>query len=193
MFLADLPWYDFAELREQTNRWWQGIARHLRSLGVAGIPDDLMRDGDYATRWQSPELLFSQACGYDVLYDEADHIVPIATPCYSAEGCEGPRYCSYVVVRADRPWRTFEELRGRRLAINQVSSHSGTNALRPHAASLQQEGTFFGPLMHSGSHSASLRALHRGEVEVACVDAVVLALYGHGVGAALCDLGVDVA
>ena len=176
MFLADLPWYDFAELRAHTDAWWQGIAKHLTRQGVVGLPAVLSRDGDYAARWRQPNLLLSQACGYDVLYDEQDHIVPIATPCYLAQGCEGPRYRSFVVVRADRPWQSFAELRGRSLVINQISSHSGTNALRPQAASHQREGAFFGEVMHSGAHLASLRALHSGAVDVACIDAVVLAL-----------------
>ena len=176
MLVADLPWYDFAELREATDVWWRGIAKHLRQQGVAGVPDELRHDGRYAERWQQPELLLSQACGYDVLYDQREHIVPIATPCYAAQGCEGPRYRSFVVVRREQSWQTFDELRGRSLAINQATSHSGTNALRPQAAMLHQDGSFFGDVTHTGSHLASLAALHGGAVEVACIDAVVLAL-----------------
>ncbi|MFN3241443.1 MAG: phosphate/phosphite/phosphonate ABC transporter substrate-binding protein [Planctomycetota bacterium] len=175
MSVAALPWYDFAELHEQTDAWWAGIARHLVAAGCEGTPERLLR-GDHVAGWQRDDLLLSQACGYDVLYDHADAIVPVATPCYSAEGCEGPRYRSYVVVRADRPWRTFAELRGARMAINQASSHSGTNAMRPQAAELQRDGTFFGEVVETGAHVRSLRAVHAGEVDAACVDAVMLAL-----------------
>ena len=62
MFLADLPWYDFAELRAHTDAWWQGIAKHLTRQGVVGLPAVLSRDGDYAARWRQPNLLLSQAC-----------------------------------------------------------------------------------------------------------------------------------
>jgi hypothetical protein len=176
VLVAELPWYDFSELQAHTDSWWGGIAKHLRLAGVDGVPSSLVRGAGYASRWRDPQLLLSQSCGYDVLYDSADLIVPIATPCYAAEGCEGPRYRSFVVVRTDRPWQTFQDLRGRSLAINQVSSHSGTNALRPQAAALQREGAFFGEVVESGSHMNSLLALHRGEVDVACIDAVVLAI-----------------
>lgn len=176
VLVAELPWYDFSELQVHTDSWWSGIAKHLRLAGLDGVPSSLVRDAGYASRWRDPQLLLSQSCGYDVLYDAADHIVPIATPCYAAEGCEGPRYRSFVVVRTDRPWQSFQDLRGRSLAINQVSSHSGTNALRPQAAALQREGAFFGEVVESGSHMKSLLALHRGEVDVACIDAVVLAI-----------------
>jgi hypothetical protein len=90
--IADLPWYDLDELAPATDAWWRGIASHLRRLGVDRVPDHLSRDGSHIARWQHCELLLSQACGYDVLYDAADDIVPIATPRYLAEGCEGPRY-----------------------------------------------------------------------------------------------------
>lgn len=176
MRIADLPWYDVDELTPATDAWWRGIARHARALGIDGVPDDLSRDGSHLERWRRPELLLSQACGYDVLYDSADDLVPIATPCYAAEGCEGPRYRSIVVVRADRPWRAVRDLRGTRVAINEASSHSGTNALRPLVAPLAVGGTFFAAVVETGSHSDSLAAVRAGEVDVACVDAVVLAL-----------------
>lgn len=188
MFVAQLPWYDFPELRAHTDSWWRGIAGHLRRLGLENVPDDLARQPGYAERWRRPELLLSQACGYDVLYDEADHLVPVATPCYVADGCEGPRYRSFVVVRADSDWRSFQDLRGRSLAINQSTSHSGTNALRPHAAALHREGAFFGSVMESGSHTQSLQALHRGEVDVACIDAVVLTILRHNRADAVANL-----
>ncbi|MCB9878810.1 MAG: PhnD/SsuA/transferrin family substrate-binding protein [Planctomycetes bacterium] len=176
MSLAALPWYDFAELRAQTDAWWAGIARHLRALGVERVPKALLRGRALAEHWRHPELLLSQACGYDVLYDHADAIVPVATPCYLAEGCEGPRYRSNVVVRADRPWCSFAQLRGLRVAVNEASSHSGNNAMRPQAASLQRAGTFFGEVVVTGTHVESLRALQAGAVDAACIDAVVLAL-----------------
>jgi ABC-type phosphate/phosphonate transport system substrate-binding protein len=127
-------------------------------------------------RWQHPDLLVSQACGYDVLYDAADDIVPVATPCYEAEGCEGPRYRSIVVVRADRAFRTLSDLRGSRAAINEASSHSGTNALRSLAAPLSRDGVFFAEVLVTGSHSDSLHAVRCGAADLACVDTVVLAL-----------------
>ncbi len=176
MRIADLPWYDLDELVQSTDAWWRGIARHARAAGVERVPDELARDGCHAARWRRPELLLSQACGYDVLYDSADAIVPIATPCYAAEGCEGPRYRSIVVVRADRPWRTVAELRERRVAVNEASSHSGTNALRPLVAPVAVGGTFFGEVRVTGSHTDSIDAVVHGDADVACIDAVVLAL-----------------
>lgn len=176
MRIADLPWYDIGELVSATDAWWRGVARHLRRRGIDRVPDELSRDGSHVARWQHHDLLLSQACGYDVLYDSADDIVPIATPCYAAEGCEGPRYRSIVVVRADRPFARLEHLRGAKVAINEASSHSGTNALRPLVAPLARDGVFFGEVVVTGAHTDSVAAVLGGTADVACVDAVVLAL-----------------
>ncbi len=176
MRIAELPWYDVPELVSATDAWWSGLARHLRAAGIDRVPDALAREGSYLQRWRHPELLLSQACGYDVLYDSADDLVPIATPCYRAEGCDGPRYRSIVLVRSSSPFRSLESLRGSHLAINQASSHSGTNALRPLVAPLARNGAFFASVWESGSHTDSLASLQAGVVDVACIDAVVLAL-----------------
>jgi ABC-type phosphate/phosphonate transport system substrate-binding protein len=95
---------------------------------------------------------------------------------YAAEGCEGPRYRSFVLVRGDRPFRRLGDLLGWRAAVNEATSHSGSNAWRPLAAALAERGQFFGDVIVTGSHTDSLLALHVGEADVACVDAVVGAL-----------------
>jgi ABC-type phosphate/phosphonate transport system substrate-binding protein len=174
--IADLPWYDLPELVDATDSWWCGIADHLRRLGVDRVPDALLREGSHVDRWRHPELLLSQACGYDVLYDAADDIVPIATPCYTAEGCEGPRYRSIVVVRSDHRAQTLADLRGTRAAVNEAASHSGTNALRSLVAPLSRDGAFFGEVVVTGAHTDSIAAVRAGRADVACIDAVVLAL-----------------
>lgn len=174
--IADLPWYDLGELVDATDAWWRGIAGHLRALGVDRVPDALTRDGSHVERWRHGDLLLSQACGYDVLYDSADDLVPVATPCYAAEGCQGPRYRSIVVVRGDRAFRSLADLRGHRAAVNEAASHSGTNALRALVAPLSHGGSFFAAVLVTGSHTDSLAAVRDGSVDVACIDAVVLAL-----------------
>lgn len=176
MRIADLPWYDLAEIEQATDGWWRGVAAHLRRLGVDRVPDALTRAGSHVDRWRHPDLLLSQACGYDVLYDSADDIVPVATPCYAAEGCEGPRYRSIVVVRVERPWRRLDDVRGARVAVNEAASHSGTNALRSMIAPLARNGAFFASVLVTGSHTDSLAAVRDGSADVACVDAVVVAL-----------------
>lgn len=173
MRIAELPWYDLPELRSWTDAWWRGIARHLRRRGVDRVPDALQRDGDHAARWRHPDLLLSQACGYDVLYDAAPWLVVVATPRYLTGGAGGPRYRSVVVVRDDAPWRDLADLRGARFVVNEASSHSGNNALRPLVAQRCRSGRFFAHVAASGSHRDSLAAVQRREADAACIDHVV--------------------
>jgi len=174
--IADLPWYDLPELQAATDAWWSGIAGHLRRLGVDRVPDRLQRDGCHIEHWQHRELLLSQACGYDVLYDAARWIVPIATPCYRQGSVAGPRYTSALVVRADSPRQNLGDLRGARFVVNEASSHSGNNAVRPLVAPRCEGGRFFAAVHTTGSHTDSLGAVQRGTADAACIDTVVLEL-----------------
>lgn len=176
MRAADLPWYDLPDLSAATDAWWQGIARHLRAQGVDGVPDALSRDDDCRERWADPQLLLSQACGYDVLYDARPLLLPVAAPVYAIAGCRGPRYTSEIVVREQSPFRDLASLRGTRVAINEACSHSGCNAMRPLFAGLLPGERFFGGVHETGSHTRSLVDLRRGRCDVACVDAVVIGL-----------------
>jgi len=175
-WIANLPWYDFDELEAATDAWWRGVRRHLEDRGLRGAPERLARDGDYAEQWRSPDLLLSQACGYDVLYDARDDLQVLAAPVYAAPGCEGGGYRSAILVRADSRVHDLAGLRGSICVINDRRSHSGTNALRPCVAPLSTAGRFFAQVRESHSHRGSMRMVACGEADVACVDGVVLGL-----------------
>src|SRR3546814_17447446 len=64
-----------------------------------------------------------QPCGSPVVHSFSRLIRPVATPCYSAPGCDGPAYRSLVVVRSGDPAARIEELRGRICAVNAWDSH----------------------------------------------------------------------
>ncbi len=176
MYIANLPWYDFAELESATDAWWEGLALHLARAGIDEVPLQLDREQDHIEQWQAPNLLWSQACGYDVLYDAAADLAVVATPRYDAPGCEGASYRSAVLVRDDRSIERLEELRGSVCAINEAASHSGTNALRPLIAPLARDGRFFGAVRVSGDHVTSLEMVATRAADVACVDVIVLEL-----------------
>jgi ABC-type phosphate/phosphonate transport system substrate-binding protein len=174
--VANLPWYDFPEIAESTDAFWRAVAERLRAAGIDRVPSELARDEDYEAQWRDPRLLLSQACGYDVLYDSRAHLVPVARPQFRVPGCSAGAYQSAIVVRADRPFRVLEDLRGGTCAVNDRTSHSGTNALRPLIAPLSRGGRFFREVIQSGAHTWSLDMLRAGTADVACVDVVVLAL-----------------
>ncbi len=87
-----------------------------------------------------------------------------------------PLYHADVVVRADDPAQTFGDLRGRRVGYNDAISLSGRLALLIHLAPLGEDLSYFSDTVGTGSHDASLIALHEGLIDTATIDATTLRL-----------------
>jgi len=180
MRLASLPWYDLAEVRGALDQLWSAIARRLEAQGITPVPHALDRDPDYEAQWSNGDLLLGQACGYDAVLGHADRLRVVATPHFAFGGCNGPNYCSFVVVREGCSARRIADLRGLRCVINTPTSHSGMNVLRSLVAPLHVEGRFFGSVVISGAHEHSLRMLIENEADVAAIDCVTYGLlYMH--------------
>jgi ABC-type phosphate/phosphonate transport system substrate-binding protein len=174
--LVALQMYDFPELKWATDALGAQLLINLRRAGFPDVPYGLDREGDYKAQWTHPELLLAQTCGYPLVTLLAGRVRYLATPCYAAPFCSGPRYCSLLVVRADDPAEHLPDLRGRRAAYNRSYSQSGYNALRHAVAPLSREGRFFGETLETGGHAASLLAVTEGRADVAAIDAVSVAV-----------------
>jgi ABC-type phosphate/phosphonate transport system substrate-binding protein len=168
--------YDPPELRREVDAWWAALAAAFRNEGIGGVPDRLDRGIAFDALWSAPDLLFAQACGYPLMGAWSDRLRYLATPCYAAPGCDGPNYCSFLVVPAGSAAQRVEDLRGTRCSINARISHSGYNALRAHFAPLARDGRFFGEVLVSGGHSESIAQLGAGDVDIAAIDCVTYAL-----------------
>jgi phosphonate transport system substrate-binding protein len=81
-----------------------------------------------------------------------------------------PLYCSEVVVKSDSPYRSLEDLRGERWAINEPSSWSGYWVTLQHIGSWD----FFGEVVEAGFHEAALRMVANGDIDGAAIDCHVL-------------------
>ena len=174
--IASFPWYDLDEIRWATDALWDAIARNLRNAGVAGVPRNLDRTTHYETQWRSPDLLLSQACGYDVLLEHRERLQLVATPTYCAPGCLPGMYSSFIIVRSESAYESLEDLRGSRCVINTCTSHSGMNILRSIVAPIHQGGRFFKSVDVSGSHERSIERIRRGAADVAAIDCVTYEL-----------------
>jgi ABC-type phosphate/phosphonate transport system substrate-binding protein len=175
MMRAALPMYDLPELRPATDEFWAGLARHLRAEGIDGVPERIEHPADYEAHWLASDLLFSQTCGYPLRHRLRDRVRYVATPSYAVEGCGRGTYRSVVVVRADAPYAGLEDLRGATAAFNDTQSQSGMNALRASVALLSRNGRFFGRVVKTGRHEASIRAVAAGDADVATIDCVTWA------------------
>ncbi|HDJ1463043.1 TPA: PhnD/SsuA/transferrin family substrate-binding protein, partial [Serratia rubidaea] len=138
-------------------------------------PETLSWPQDLARHWRQPDLLLSQTCGYP-LVAYLPQVQVIGTYHYRVEGCNGPNYSSWLVVREDDPGERLADFRGRTAAYNSTDSQSGYNSLRALIAPLAQDGRFFGKALASGAHYQSLKMIQRGEADIAAIDSVSLEL-----------------
>jgi ABC-type phosphate/phosphonate transport system substrate-binding protein len=165
--LASLPMYDLPELQDATDRLWRALAERL------DVDADLLRGADHSAAWRSPDLLFSQTCGYPFTHEFAGQLTYVATPNYAADGCDGPNYCSILLARKAAPFPSF---RGQRAAINNPDSMSGMLALQLAFAPYMSSGEFFGSSVQTGSHFASMAHVKEGAAEICAIDCVTVAL-----------------
>jgi phosphonate transport system substrate-binding protein len=135
--------------------------------------------------WQERERLFDRGeiqilwlCGLPYVHKadrEGSGVELLAVPIPRGERYQDrPVYFSDVIVRRDRPFRTFFDLRGASWAYNEQRSHSGFNAVRAYLAESGHLANFFGAVAESGAHSASLEMVLSGRVDSAAIDSTVL-------------------
>ena len=85
-----------------------------------------------------------------------------------------PVYYSDVIVRSDSAYSSFGTLQGSRWAYNEEASHSGYHVVY---YSLLEQGAnldYFGSMLKTGSHLASLQAVIAGEADATAIDSHVL-------------------
>ena len=187
---ASLPMYDLPEVRDSANRLWAAIAEEMRDGGLRGVPDALERPSDREHAWRRSGLLLSQACGYPVATKLRDALRVVATPHYTAPGCEGRRYSSAVVVRSSGRSTAVGDLRGAVCAFNSCDSQSGYNALRALIAPIAGGAPFFAGTVETGAHEASIEAVRSGRADVCAVDCVTWALLDRHRPSSLSGLAV---
>lgn len=165
--IATLPMYDWPEVKAATDRWWNGMARHLH------VDMPLSRLDSHAAAWNRDDLLFSQTCGYPFTHALAGSVKLVATPHYAVDGCEGPRYLSLILAREKAP---LEKFRGGTAAVNAPESMSGMLALKLVFQPLAKQGKFFRLAVETGGHMNSLKAVREGRADVCAIDAVCVAM-----------------
>ncbi|WBF44166.1 phosphate/phosphite/phosphonate ABC transporter substrate-binding protein [Serratia rubidaea] len=169
---VSLPMYGVTH--QQVEPFWRALRARLQAYGLEA-PETLSWPQDLARHWRQPDLLLSQTCGYP-LVAYLPQVQVIGTYHYRVEGCNGPNYSSWLVVREDDPGERLADFRGRTAAYNSTDSQSGYNSLRALIAPLAQDGRFFGKALASGAHYQSLKMIQRGDADIAAIDSVSLEL-----------------
>jgi ABC-type phosphate/phosphonate transport system substrate-binding protein len=173
--IAALPMYDYPELETAHDALWSALADRLIAAGVSDPPLKLTRTLGHFDTWRHPNLLLGQGCEYPLAKSFAGCVRLVATPRYAVPGCDGPRYRSAIVVRAEDPAETLGELRHRRCVVNEPDSNSGMNLLRAAIAPIAHGARFFESVSLSGSHRRSVDMVMSGQADVAAVDCISFA------------------
>ena len=87
-----------------------------------------------------------------------------------------PIYFSDVIVGAHRPWRSIDELHGRRWAFNEPYSHSGFMVALHGLARLGAAASFIGEAIEAGFHDDAIQMVRDGRADWAAIDSQVLDL-----------------
>jgi ABC-type phosphate/phosphonate transport system substrate-binding protein len=172
--IAALPMYDFPQVRDAHDAFWTALAVRLKAAGLQDVPRQLSRDLGHFDVWRHPALLFGQGCEYPLAKSFADLVRLVATPRYSAPGCEGATCRSAIVARREEAG-SLADFRGRRCVVNEIDSNSGMNLLRAAVAPLAGGARYFASVAVSGSHRRSAQMVASGEADVAALDCVSFA------------------
>lgn len=166
--------YDWPEVRQETENLERALHEALTdALGLE--PDDLVpwpEEISEADIWRQRGVLLTQTCGYPLTHALKGKVRLLGAPHYSADGCEGPRYCSHLIVHRDSPFERLPDLKGKRAAFNGPDSQSGMNTFRHAVAHIAEEQEFFAEVTRSGGHLASMWTVAEGKADVASIDAV---------------------
>jgi phosphonate transport system substrate-binding protein len=153
-----------------------GLIGHRLGLGTEFVEDVTWKERE--RRFDRGEIDVCWMCGWP--YAERADSAPAALDLIGAQVMADSRYgrkpiyFSDIVVRADSHYRSFDDLRGVFWAYNEPKSHSGYNAVRYFLAQHKTDGSYFGSVLESGSHAASIGLILDGKVDAAAVDSTVL-------------------
>jgi ABC-type phosphate/phosphonate transport system substrate-binding protein len=166
-------------MAENTEEFCQALAVYLQSQ--LGVPTECVMD----VPWQERERLFDRGeiqllwlCGLPYVNKadlEQSCTELLVVPVPMGERYQGqPVYFSDVAVRSSSRFQCFFDLRGASWAFNEPRSHSGFNVVRAYLAEFGQVAGFFGDVIESGAHSASLGMVLSGRIDGAAIDSTVL-------------------
>lgn len=176
---VSLPMYEVSDsVKKADDVFWDHLQKKLKSAGI-NAPVALARtDGELVDQWEQKDLLLSQACGYPYVHTLMDKGVKIVgTPVYATNSDLAPgEYRSVIVVKADSPYKSMADLKGKKAAVNDWNSNSGMNLFRATVASSFPEDALrqgiFSSVTLTDGHLKSIRMIAAGQIDVASIDDV---------------------
>ena len=179
MRTASLPMYNLPEMRAANARFWEALRGLLLEAGLRDVPADLEFERRPVPDRIGPAVLFTQTCGYPLETVFAGQTIRLGAPCYGVPGCDGPTHRALFVVPQASPAQALADLKGSVFLLNSPVSNSGMNLPRRALAEIAGGTLFFGSVIETGGHPASLDRLLRGEGDAASIDCVTYAFWSH--------------
>ncbi|NWL77410.1 phosphate ABC transporter substrate-binding protein [Pseudomonas taiwanensis] len=180
---TELLMYVAPQCVEDANVAW--LRRILELLGEERLAADGL---SLPELWTSPRLLLTQTCGYPLMTQLRGQVRVLGRPDYVLPDSADGWHCSLILARAEDARTTLDAFLGSRGAINDAGSNTGMNLFRHRLAPLQQGGSFFSSVIHSGSHRESLRLLRENQADLAAVDSVTYAYLARYAPTEVADL-----
>ncbi|WP_339712336.1 PhnD/SsuA/transferrin family substrate-binding protein [uncultured Sneathiella sp.] len=168
--IALLPMYDWPEILDATNDYWNALREALADQGFAS-PQLLTRPEDPFLLWRSPELLIAQTCGLPYVEQLSTEVSLIGTPAYDID-CGAGSYFSVVAVHNDSNIETCADLNGATFGYNDPLSQSGAAAFFSHLHTSGISVNKIGGFERVMSHRNAIRQLSERKVDVIAIDAV---------------------
>ncbi|MBD2462981.1 PhnD/SsuA/transferrin family substrate-binding protein [Oscillatoria sp. FACHB-1407] len=151
------------------------LARSL-SIAVQVIPSRVDPLEDAMLLQDQCDLAF--ICGLPLVRYQAiapQQLQALVAPVMQAERYgDRPVYFSDMIVNAISDITTFEQLAGTVFSYNDLGSNSGYNLMRHRLMQGGYPANFFGQVVESGSHQASMQWVAEGKATCAAIDSTVL-------------------
>jgi ABC-type phosphate/phosphonate transport system substrate-binding protein len=174
---ASLPMYNLPEMASQNAAFWRALSEELSAGGLAHPPVELSFDRPSVPNAIGKEVLFSQTCGYPLQTLYRGQFALLGAPTYNFLGCGAATHRAFIIVRRDSRYKTIEDLRASRFALNSRHSNSGMNLPRIMLARLGVAPPFFGSVIETGSHAESIRQVAAGDLDAASIDCVTYGFF----------------
>jgi ABC-type phosphate/phosphonate transport system substrate-binding protein len=175
---VSLPMYNLPEMRQVNAAFWTALRIVLAEAGLSP-PAELVFERPPVPERIGGEVLFSQTCGYPLETIFRGQAVRLGTPCYDAEGCDGPSHCGVFVVPAASRARDLRDLAGGVFLLNSRHSNSGMNLPRRALAEIAAGRSLFAQTIETGSQPGNLDRIACGEADATAVDCVTYVFWSR--------------
>jgi ABC-type phosphate/phosphonate transport system substrate-binding protein len=167
---ASLAMYPFAPLRPAWDRLWAAVHEQL-----PWSPPSLTWDGEAQEHWTDRACVVAHVCGLPLATTRRRSVDVVGAFALALPEADGHRYRSVIVAARPDTLESFVTP-ATTLAANSDDSLSGWMSLR---AAVVAEGSWPGRVRWTGSHLASVQALHVGAADLASIDELTWAYIGR--------------